>query len=136
MTQYEARLELKSKLQRELLSFVELEDVQQNYFDHEGDTREEFWHDQREDWINELNDRRANTLEVVGYAHGLQLANALGFYDWSEIEDEFSIKITNGESLGYFASLKYVDELGLVSDVVDAYLLDEFNVDLDNNQYK
>ena len=39
MNQYQVRLELKSKLQQELLSFVELEDVQQNYFDHEGDTR-------------------------------------------------------------------------------------------------
>lgn len=132
MNEYKARLELKSKLQQELLSFVELEDVQQAYFDHDGDTKEDFWYDQRDEWIEELNDRRANTLEVRGYAHGLEIANALGYYDWSDIEDEFGVKITNGETLGYFASLKYVDEYGLVYDVVDAYIKDEFCFEFNN----
>ena len=129
MNQYQARLELKSKLQQELLSFVELEDVQQNYFDHDGDTKEEFWHDQRDEWINELYDRLVHTLEVIGYAKGLEWASALGY--WSNYDNNIlGIEITNSETLGFVACYEYVHEEGLVYDVVDAYLKDEFYVEL------
>ena len=123
MTEYKARLELKSKIQQELLSFIEIDDVkieaQEDGFD---------WHDKRDELIDELNDRLLNTLEVIGYAYGLQLASALGLWNWED--NSLGITVKNGEDLGFVASYEYVQHYGLVYDIVDAFLIDEFEVEL------
>ena len=123
MTEYKARLELKSKIQQELLSFIEIDDVkieaQEDGFD---------WHDKRDELIDELNDRLLNTLEVIGYAYGLQLASALGMWNWED--NDLGITVKNGEDLGFVASYEYVQHYGLVYDIVDAFLIDEFEVEL------
>ena len=123
MTEYKARLELKSKIQQELLSFIEIDDVkieaQEDGFD---------WHDKRDELIDELNDRLLNTLEVIGYAYGLQLASALGLWNWED--NDLGITVKNGEDLGFVASYEYVQHYGLVYDIVDAFLIDEFEVEL------
>ena len=123
MTEYKARLELKSKIQSELLSFIEIDDIkaeaQEDGFD---------WHDKRDELIDELNDRLLNTLEVIGYAYGLQLASALGMWNWED--NDLGITVKNGEDLGFVASYEYVQHYGLVYDIVDAFLIDEFEVEL------
>ena len=122
MNQFEARLEIKRKLERELISFVDVERIK-GY----GNTDEEFWYDIRDEWIEELNDRLNDTLRIYGYAHGLQLANALGYWNW-----EGKPEIKNGEDLGFYASKDYVYEEGLIYDVIDECLLKHFNVELNN----
>ena len=123
MTEYKARLELKSKIQQELLSFIEIDDVkieaQEDGFD---------WHDKRDELIDELNDRLTYTLKVIGYAHGIQLASALGLWNWED--NDLGITVKNGEDLGFVASYEYVQHYGLVYDIVDAFLIDEFEVEL------
>ena len=122
MNQFEARLEIKEKLKRELISFVDVERIK-GY----GNTDEEFWYDIRDEWIEELNDRLNDTLRIYGYAHGLQLACALGYWNW-----EGKPEIKNGEDLGFYASKDYVYEEGLIYDVIDECLLKHFNVELNN----
>ena len=131
MTEYKARLELKSKLQQELLSFIEIDDIKAEAFEYfEGKDHKEafesFWNDKRDELIDELNDRLINTLEVIGYAHGLQLASALGLWNWED--NSLGITVRNGEDLGFVASYEYAQHYGLVYDIVDAFLEDEFEV--------
>ena len=122
MNQFEARAEIKRKLERELISFVDVERIK-GY----GNTDEEFWYDIRDEWIEELNDRLNDTLIVYGYAHGLQLACALGYWNW-----EGKPHIKNGEDLGFYASKDYVYEEGLIYDCIDECLLKHFGVELNN----
>ena len=123
MTEYKARLELKSKIQQELLSFIEIDDVK---IEAQEDGLD--WHDKRDELIDELNDRLTYTLKVIGYAHGIQLASALGLWNWED--NDLGITVKNGEDLGFVASYEYVQHYGLVYDIVDAFLIDEFEVEL------
>ena len=126
MNQFEARHEIKEKLRRELISFVDVERIK-GY----GNTDEEFWYDIRDEWIEELNDRLPNTLQVYGYAHGLELALGLGYWNWAGKKD-MGINIVDGEMLGFYASKDYVYEEGLIYDCIDECLLKHFGVELNN----
>ncbi|MGI9549514.1 MAG: hypothetical protein ACR2M7_06050 [Bdellovibrionales bacterium] len=134
--EYTIKNELKSKLQRELISFVDVERVKNNAFiyfkgkNHE-EVYEDFWNDLRDEWIDELNDRLITTLDVIGYANGLEIALGLGY--WAGYDNNIlGIEINNAETLGFVASYEYVIENGTVYDVVDALLLDYFEVELNN----
>ena len=129
MNQFEARLEIKRKLERELISFVDVERIKGygEYNEAIKNNDDEFWYDLRDEWIEELNDRLNDTLIVYGYAHGLQLACALGYWNW-----EGKPHIKNGEDLGFYASKDYVYEEGLIYDVIDELLKTHFNIELNN----
>ena len=136
MKDFEAINVVKGKLESELISFVDvhrIKDIEVYEFfkgrDHE-EAFEEFWYGKRDEWIDELNDRLFDTLNVIGYAHGLELASGLGFWSWES--NNFDLEIKNGEDLGFVACLEYVQEKGLVYDVVDECLKNHFDVELNN----
>ena len=127
MTQFEARQEIKRKLERELISFVDVERIK-GYGDYQEalkNSDDDYFYALRDEWIQELNDRLNDTLIVYGYAYGLELAAGLGYWNW-----EGKPEIKNGEDLGFYASKDYVYEEGLIYDVVDECFKTYFKIDL------
>ena len=135
MKEFEIKNEIKEKIASELISFVDvhrIKDIEVYEFfkgrDHE-EAFEEFWYGKRDEWIEELQDRIFNILEVIGYHKGLEIALALGY--WSGYKDNIlGIEIDNSETLGFVASYEWVFEKGIIYDVVDECLKNHFDVEL------
>ncbi len=131
--EFEVKNDIKRKLFNEAISFVDVERVKENTFDYflgkdHEEVYEEYWYSLRDEWVEELYDRLPQAIEVYGYANGLNIAQGLGYWDWSE--NSLGIEVTNGETLGFVASYEYVNEFGLVYDVIDDILKDYFGVEL------
>jgi len=133
MNQFEARLEIKRKLENELISFVDVERIKGYGEFNEAlkNSDDDYFYALRDEWIEELNDRLPNTLDIYGYAKGLEFALALGYWNWEGKRDN-GINIVNGEMLGYYACKDYVYEEGLIYDVVDEGFKKYFGIDLTN----
>ncbi len=131
MNDYTVKLKIKSKLQQELLSFIEIDEIKNEVFEafkgeNHDEVYEDIWRGYRDEWIDELNDRLVNTLNVIGYHNGLEIALALQYWNF----EDATFEIKDAEDLGFNASYDWVTENGVIYDVVDAFLKDEFEVEL------
>ena len=128
--EYEIKRRIKQSLVDCLDGFVDSKEIQENIYEamkghNHDDVYEEVWNYERDDLINEMHDRLPYALEVIGYAYGIEIALALGYWSGYNGDNSLGIEINNGEQLGFVASYEYVVEKGLVYDVVDEYLKEE-----------
>ena len=134
VSEYKIKDEIKNKIASSLESFVDVQEILDETFEafkgeQHDDVYESIWYGYRDEWVDELNDRLTQDLEVIGYAYGLKIALALGYWAGYN-ENSLGITIENGEDLGFVASYEWVQESGIVYDIVDEFLKDNFKVEL------